>query len=233
VAGTKVFLDLRFTTGDAAGQNMVTIASHAALAWILARCPVPPHAAFLESNLSGDKKANAKALRTVRGKKVVVEATLSRDMIERHLNTTPERMVELADIGTLASSMSGAIGAQAHCANGLAAMFLACGQDVACVSEAHIALTDFGLREDGALRACLTLPNLIVGTVGGGTGLPSQRAALAIMGLAGAGHARAFAEVAACLCLAGELSLIGAICAGEFAAAHSRLARGRDLAEGQ
>jgi hydroxymethylglutaryl-CoA reductase (NADPH) len=83
------------------------------------------------------------------------------------------------------------------------------------------------ITEDGGLYVAVTLPNLIVGTVGGGTGLPSQRACLEIMGLAGAGHARAFAEIAAVVCLAGELSIIGALCAGHFTRAHQSLARGR------
>ena len=90
-------------------------------------------------------------------------------------------------------------------------------------------ITDFELTESGDLHACVTLPNLIVGTVGGGTGLPSQRACLSLLGVEGEGGARKLAEITAALCLAGELSLIGAIAAGEFAAAHARLARGRSL----
>ena len=84
----------------------------------------------------------------------------------------------------------------------------------------------FELNDDGGLYAAVTLPNLIVGTVGGGTGLPSQRACLEIMGLAGAGKAQALAEVCAALVLAGELSIIGALCADHFARAHQQLARG-------
>ena len=82
------------------------------------------------------------------------------------------------------------------------------------------------VSEDGDLYAAVTLPNIMVGTVGGGTGLPSQRACLELMALNGAGRARALAEVSAALCLAGELSIIGALAAGEFATAHERLARG-------
>ena len=112
--------------------------------------------------------------------------------------------------------MSGSVGVQGHYANGLAAMFIACGQDAACVAEAAVGVTRFEPSADGGLYAAVTLPNLIVGTVGGGTGLPSQRACLDIMGLAGAGQARAFAEVAAAVALAGELSITGALAAGEF-----------------
>jgi hydroxymethylglutaryl-CoA reductase (NADPH) len=122
--------------------------------------------------------------------------------------------------------MSGTVGVQGHYANGLAAMFIACGQDAACVAEAAVGTTRMEVTTDGELYVSVTLPNLIVGTVGGGTKLPSQQAGLQIMGLAGAGRARALAEVAAALCLAGEISIVGAICAGEFTRAHVRLARG-------
>jgi hydroxymethylglutaryl-CoA reductase (NADPH) len=94
------------------------------------------------------------------------------------------------------------------------------------VAEGAVGITRFELRDDGGLYASVTLPNLVVGTVGGGTGLPTQRACLEILGLSGAGHARAFAEVAAGLALAGELSIIGALTAGHFTRAHQDLARG-------
>jgi hydroxymethylglutaryl-CoA reductase (NADPH) len=116
---------------------------------------------------------------------------------------------------------------QGHYANGLTALFIACGQDAACVSEAAVGVTRFEVGTDGELYAAVTLPNLIVGTVGGGTGLPSQRACLEILGLSGTGHARALAEVCAALALAGELSIIAALSAGHFAQAHEKLARGR------
>lgn len=123
--------------------------------------------------------------------------------------------------------MSGTIGIQGHYANGLAALYIACGQDAACVAESAVGVTRFELTLEGDLYAAVTLPNLIVGTVGGGTGLPSQQACLQILGLAGAGKARAFAEMCAGLALAGELSIIGALSAGEFVQAHARLARER------
>ena len=116
------------------------------------------------------------------------------------------------------AAISGTIGIQGHCANGLAALFIACGQDAACVAEAAIGNTAFLLREGGKLQVSVTLPNLIVGTVGGGTALPSQRSCLEILGMSGEGKARAFAKVAAALCLAGEMSITGALAAGEFCA---------------
>jgi hydroxymethylglutaryl-CoA reductase (NADPH) len=134
-------------------------------------------------------------------------------------------------MSALGGVLSGTIGVQGHYANGLAALFIACGQDAACVSEAAVGVTRFEVSREGEFYGAVTLPNLIVGTVGGGTGLPSQRACLDILGLAGAGQARAFAEVCAALALAGEISIIAALSAGQFAGAHERLARGRKPAK--
>ena len=110
-------------------------------------------------------------------------------------------------------------------ANALAALYLACGQDVACIAESAVGITRLEMAKAGALYASVTLPNLVLGTVGGGTRLPSQSACLELMGLSGAERAPALAEVTAALCLAGELSLVGAICAGDFARAHRELGR--------
>lgn len=230
IEGNHVYLLLEFTTGDASGQNMVTIATQAVCDFIAENCPVKPEYHFVEGNMSGDKKASAQSFQSVRGKKVSAEVRLPRKVVERHLHTTPEKMVDYWRMSALGGVMSGTIGVQGHYANGIAALFIACGQDAACVSEAAVGVTRFEVGSEGELYAAVTLPNLIVGTVGGGTGLPSQRACLEILGLAGAGHARAFAEVCAALALAGELSIIAALSAGQFAGAHERLARGRKAA---
>jgi hydroxymethylglutaryl-CoA reductase (NADPH) len=226
IEGNHLYLILVFTTGDAAGQNMASIATEAAVTWILANTPVAPRAAYVEANFSGDKRASAQSLQTVRGKKVTAEVTIPADLVQRRLHTTVGRMIDFAGFATIGGIMSGTLGTQGHYANGLAAMFIACGQDAACVAEAAVGNTRLEATSEGALYASVTLPNLIMGSVGGGTKLPSQRACLDIMGLAGPGHARALAEVAAALCLAGEISIVGAICAGEFIRAHARLARG-------
>jgi hydroxymethylglutaryl-CoA reductase (NADPH) len=229
VEGSNVYFQFIFSTGNAAGQNMVTIATHAAFTWILQHSPVRPRAAYLEGNFSGDKKASALSFQRVRGRKVVAEATVPSELVRKWLNAGPAEIVDCARVGMVGAVMSGTLGTQAHFANGLAALFLACGQDVACVSEAAVGITDMALTGSGDLHASVTLPNLIVGTVGGGTKLPSQHACLELLGLEGDDSARSFAEIAAALCLAGELSLIGAIAAGEFAGAHSLLARGKPL----
>jgi len=143
-------------------------------------------------------------------------------------------MVNYWRMSAVGGVLSSTIGVQGHYANGLAALYIACGQDAACVAESAVGVTRFEITGDGSLYAAVTLPNLIVGTVGGGTGLPTQRACLEIMGLHGANNAQALAEVCAGLALAGELSIIGALCSGDFAGAHQRLARGskKDTIEG-
>ncbi len=226
IEGDHVHLVCTYTTGDAAGQNMVTIATEALCRAIEARCPVTIRHWFIEGNLSGDKKASNLSFTAVRGRKVCAEILLPAELVASHLHTTTQRMLEFARMSTMGGVMSGSIGAQGHYANGLAALYLATGQDVACVAESAVGVTRFELRENDALYASVTLPNIIVGTVGGGTGLPTQSAALSILGLKGAGHARALAEVCAALCLAGELSIAGAIAAGHFTRAHANLARG-------
>jgi hydroxymethylglutaryl-CoA reductase (NADPH) len=175
--------------------------------------------------MSGDKKASAQSFISVRGKKVTAEVALPAKLVKGLLHTSPGRMVDYWRMSALGGVLSGTIGVQGHYANGLAALYIACGQDAACVSESAVGVTRFELTEGGGLYASVTLPNLIVGTVGGGTNLPSQKASLDLLGLAGANNSRAFAEVAAGITLAGELSIIGALCAGHFARAHQQLAR--------
>lgn len=225
VEGNHVYVIFEYFTEDAAGQNMVTIATQAACDFIQEHSPVKPRHIFVEANLSGDKKASAQSFQTVRGRKVAAECLIPADVLGKRLHTDAPAMEEYWRMSALGGVLSGTIGVQGHYANGLAALFLATGQDVACVSEAAVGVTRFEANDDGALYASVTLPNLIVGTVGGGTRLPTQAACLDILGLRGTGHARALAEVAAALALAGELSIIGALAAGHFTRAHRKLAR--------
>jgi hydroxymethylglutaryl-CoA reductase (NADPH) len=226
VEGNHVYLHFNFTTGDAAGQNMVTIATEAIYSYILEHTPVSPRYSFLEANCSGDKKASLQSFLLGRGKKVTAEIVIPAEVVSRYLHTTPGRIAEYFYMGALGGVLSGTIGVQGHFANGLAALYIACGQDAACVAESAVGITRFEVTPAGDLYGAVTLPNLMVGTVGGGTKLPSQHACLEILGLAGPGCAGALAEVSAALCLAGELSLTAALCSNQFAQAHQRLARG-------
>jgi hydroxymethylglutaryl-CoA reductase (NADPH) len=221
-----VFLLCRYTTGDAAGQNMVTIATEALCRRIEETSPVKPLHWFIEANFSGDKKASYLGLLTGRGRKVSASTVLPGALVEQHLHVGVDRMMAYAEMANLGALLSGQLGAQGHYANGLAAFYIATGQDAACVAESAVGFTRMEKR--GAdLFVSVTLPNILVGSVGGGTGLPSQSSALSLLGLKGAGHGAALAEVAAALCLCGEISIMGAIAAGHFAQAHHRLARRR------
>ena len=227
IEGNHVYLNFEFTTADAAGQNMVTICTEAICQFLVESSPVVPETYYVEGNLSGDKKASSLAFTTVRGKKVCAEATIPAPLVEKFLRTTPREMVDYWRISAMGGVLCGTIGVQGHFANGLAALYIACGQDAACVAESAVGVTRFELTDDGDLYATVTLPGIMVGTVGGGTGLPSQRACLEILGLAGEGNSQALAEVCGGLMLAGELSIIGAMAAGHFTRAHKRLARER------
>jgi hydroxymethylglutaryl-CoA reductase (NADPH) len=231
VEGNHVYMNFDFTTGDASGQNMVTLATQAICDEIMERAPLKPVRHYVESNMSGDKKASAKSFVSARGKKVTAEAKLSAELIQKHLHTTPEAMAEYWRMSAIGGVLSGTLGIHGHFANGLAALYLATGQDVACVAESATGVTRFEVTADGGLYATVTLPGVMVGTVGGGTGLPTQRACLELMGLAGTGKARALAEVCAGLLLAGELSIIAALSAGHFSRAHRKLARTRTAPE--
>ncbi|SDX18079.1 3-hydroxy-3-methylglutaryl-coenzyme A reductase [Ruegeria halocynthiae] len=221
-----VFLICRYTTGDAAGQNMVTIATDALCHAITERCPVTIENWYIEGNFSGDKKASALGLVTGRGRKVSASVTLPADIVEKTLGTTVEAMLAYGRVANLGAHLSGQFGAQAHYANGLAAFYIATGQDAACVAESAMGVTRMEPR-NGDLFCSVTLPNILVGSVGGGTGLPSQAAALNLLGLRGNGCGTALAEVAAATCLCGEISIVAAIAAGHFTRAHESLARQR------
>lgn len=225
VQSRNVYLILAYHTGDAAGQNMVTLCTHAVCEDILARAPVRPRSWFLESNMSGDKKATVLSFLNTRGRRVMAEVKLPRELVDRVLHTTPERMCEYWRLSFIGGVQSGSIGVSGHIANGLAGIFLATGQDVACVSEASVGVTVMELTEDGGLYCGLDLPNLIVGTVGGGTRMPTAAECLRIAECEGAGKAAKLAEIMAAALLGGELSIVGALCAGHFARAHEHLGR--------
>ena len=225
IEGNHLFLTFEFHTGDASGQNMVTLCTDAICHYIIENAPVKPTFWFIESNYSGDKKATSLSFTKVRGKKVTTEVVLSEEIVQRVLKTTPAAMADYWRSSTIGIIQSGAIGAQGHFANGLTALFIATGQDVACIAEASIGITRMEHTPEGNLYASVTLPNLIVGTVGGGTSLPTQRECLELMDCYGPGKARKFSEICGALVLAGELSIAAALSAGHFSAAHKKLGR--------
>ena len=223
--GNQLILTFHFSTGDAAGQNMVTICTQAICEFILQNSPTKIKRWYLESNYGGDKKATHNALNGVRGRKVIAEVCIRKEVVAKILKSSPHAMTQYFQTHLTASILSGAIGAQGHYANGMAALFLATGQDVACVAEAAIGMTRIEMTEEGDLYASVTLPNLIVGTLGGGTHLSTASTCLELLDCKGAGKARKFAEIVAATVLCGELSITAALAEGHFAKAHQELGR--------
>jgi len=225
IEGNSVILTFEYTTGEAAGQNMVTICTDQICRYILEHFPIKPQEWVIESNFSGDKKATAVSFGNVRGKKVSAEVYIPEVICHEVLKTSPKLIANYWQSSTLGALQSGSIGAQGHIANGLTAIFLACGQDVACISESSIGLTRMQVTEDGALYVAVTIPSLIVGTVGGGTGLSTQRECLEMLHCTGERSARKFAEICCAVALSGEISIAAAMSANHFTSAHKNLGR--------
>ncbi len=221
VIGNTVYVMLEFATGDAAGQNMVTAGAQAVCECLLANAVQRPLTWLVESGLSGDKRATAMAFRGARGRNASAEVVINAKLLRGYWRADPAAMVRCWQQAVGGMAQSGATGLQGNAANAVAALFIACGQDVACVCEASTALTRFELTREGDVYVSVTLPNLIVGTVGGGTYLPTAQECLALLGCRGAGYAAKFAEIIAAVVLAGELSVIGAMAGGAFAGAHA------------
>ncbi|MGC9148421.1 MAG: hydroxymethylglutaryl-CoA reductase (NADPH) [Sulfolobales archaeon] len=233
VAGNNVWLRFRYTTGDAMGMNMVTIATDAACRFIEENFQEAKLMA-LSGNMCSDKKPTYINVLLGRGKTVVSEVVLKKDVVKEVLKTDTDTMIEVnIRKNLLGTSFAGGIGQNAHAANIIAAIFIATGQDVAQVVESSITYTWMEETPEGDLYVSVTLPSLEVGTVGGGTWLPTQREALALLGVQGSGeetglNAIRFAEIVAATVLAGEINLIAAIASGVLARAHEKLGRGKN-----
>jgi hydroxymethylglutaryl-CoA reductase (NADPH) len=162
-----------------------------------------------------------------RGKRVVAEAVIPNDLVQEIMRSSTDLMYRARQVSNLGGFMAGVNNNGAHSANGITAMFIATGQDAANVAESSAALVYAELREDGDYYYSVTIPSLIVATYGGGTGLPTQRECLELLGCYGKGNVRKFAEIVAATVLCGELSLGSAIVAEEWVEAHDLFGRNR------
>lgn len=224
--GPLLYLRMNFTTGDAAGQNMVTRAASAACDWI--QTAHPEHPRFqLSGNADTDKKHSAANTLLTRGKRVVAEVTLHDRYLADELGVSAREVFAARQISNAGSFLTGASNNGAHAANGLAAMFIATGQDVANIAESHAGIAYLQLLAGGDLYWSMTLPSLIVATHGGGTGLATQQECLRMLGCTGPGNVDKFAEICAAVVLAGEISLISAIIHGDWVDSHEQLGRNR------
>jgi hydroxymethylglutaryl-CoA reductase (NADPH) len=214
-----------YSTADAHGMNMIAKATESACQLLVERGIAGRYTIF--SGMDSEKRASGALLGGGKGKKVVAGARLPARLVRAYLHTTPAELHELWQNTVLGHLQAGAIGYNGHFANGLAALFIACGQDVANVANSAVGVTLFEVTENGDLYASVTLPSLSVATVGGGTGRGTARECLEMLGCAGAGGAPKLAEIAAATLLAGELSMGAALASGEFVAAHEMYGRNR------
>jgi hydroxymethylglutaryl-CoA reductase (NADPH) len=228
VVGDSVFLRFAYDTKDAMGMNMVTIATEAACE--LVESETAAELVALSGNLCTDKKPAAINAVEGRGRTVTADVEIPGELVEERLHAPPSAVAEInRRKNFVGSAKAGSLGFNAHAANVVAAVFLATGQDAAQVVEGSNAITTVEQRGED-LYASVTLASLEVGTVGGGTKLPTQQAGLEMLGVSGGGdpagsNADALAEVIAAGSLAGELSLLGALASRHLSSAHADLGR--------
>ena len=227
LASKFAYLRFNFRTGDAAGQNMVGRATFAACNWILEHAESTVRRFYLESNLATDKKPSHMNLLHSRGKRVTAECTIKRKVLQEVLHVEPESLAYHWGVAGVGSILSGANNNGLHSCNAIAAMFLATGQDVANVAEGTSGIIYLELTPEKDLYVSITSPSLIVATHGGGTGLPTQRECLQVLGCVGRGKVHKLAEIIAGVVLAGEISLAAAISSLEWVSSHEKHGRNR------
>ena len=231
-AHNMIFTRFDYSTGDAAGQNMTSRATFVACEWIRGEFEALSHY-LLSGNFDTEKKTSSVNLLKGRGRRVTAEITIPRDVMKQSLRISPEQMHYGQGISTLSAFMTNSSNNAAHPANGLAALYLATGQDIANIGESNQCTTYNKVTREGDYYFSITFPALIMASYGGGTALPTQRECLQIMGCFGQGKALKLVEIAAALALAGELSLGAASRVdhktrkNEWVDAHEKLGRNR------
>lgn len=230
IVGSLLYLRFEFLTGDAAGHNMVTLASDNMLSWILAKYPQLKYVS-ISGNFCSDKKVSAVNGILGRGKNVVAEVTISAALCKTFLKTTPAKIVELnIKKNLLGSIVSGGLRtANAHFANMLLGFYLATGQDAANIIEGSQGIVHAEVRGED-LYFSVTLPNIIIGAVGNGKNLDFVYENLQLLGCVDEQepgyNARRLAIIAASCVLCGELSLLAAQTnPGELMRSHIKLER--------
>ena len=152
---------------------------------------------------------------------------ISRDVLTQHMRVEPESLVHHYGVANIGSILSGANNNGLHSANAITAIFIATGQDVANVAESSAGILYAELTPAGDLYISITIPSLIVATYGGGTGLPTQRESLELLGVYGVNKVEKFAEIVAGAVLAGEISLAAAISSSDWVSSHEEYGRNR------
>jgi len=230
IFGDTVHVRFYYNTGDAAGQNMTTACTWVACEWIAERIKRDKSIKFshynIEGNMSGDKKANYQNYIDGRGVGAVASCWVEGRLLEKAMRVKPRDYIKAWQAGEVGSLQIGMIGSNINFANVIAGVFTATGQDIASVHESSSGI--FKMREEGdGILFTAYLPSLVIGTVGGGTGLPTQRDCLEMLGCYGPGRLFRFAEIIAAACLSLDISTGAAITANEFVSAHERFGRNR------
>ncbi len=220
-----LYLRFNFTTGDAAGQNMVGKATLAACEWIKSQYPNTRY--LLSGNMDTDKKHSHLNMLHTRGKRVIAEVVINKEVLMAIMKVDTRVLAKATSLANTGAMMAGAAYNGPHSANGIASIFAATGQDEANVVESHAGLLSAELLDNGDFYMAVTLPSLICATFGGGTGLPTQRECLEIMDCYGKGKANKFAEIVAATVLAGDISLGCAVIAGDWVSSHDKMGRNR------
>ena len=226
IVANMMYTRFCYTTGDAAGQNMTGKATLYACEWIRAKHPKKPRY-LLSGNMDTDKKHSMMNMIQTRGKRVIAEFVLKREVAKELLRIETEWLYRFRQIASIGTMQAGAAYGGAHSANGITAMFIATGQDVANVAESHAGLLYGELLDNGDFYWSVTLPAVICATYGGGTALPAQRECLEMMDCYGHGKADKLAEIIAAVVLAGDVSLSSAILAHEWVSSHEKMGRNR------
>ncbi|XP_014834618.1 PREDICTED: 3-hydroxy-3-methylglutaryl-coenzyme A reductase-like [Poecilia mexicana] len=229
LAGRNLYIRFQCRTGDAMGMNMISKGTEKALSRLQQHFPELQVVA-VSGNYCTDKKPAAINWIEGRGKSAVCEATISAKVVQEVLKTTTEALIEVnISKNLVGSAMAGSIGGfNAHAANLVAAIYIACGQDPAqSVSSSNcITLMEPSGPTGKDLYISCTMPSIEVGTVGGGTNLPPQQACLKMLGVQGASqqypgeNACQLARIVCATVLAGELSLLSALAAGHLVKSH-------------
>lgn len=220
------YVRFNYTTGDAAGQNMVGKATLAACEWIKATYPGELEY-LLSGNMDTDKKHSHLNMLHSRGKRVIAEVVLKKSVMKKMMKVDTWVMARSSVLANMGAMLAGAAYNGPHSANGIASLFIATGQDEANVVESHAGLLSHELLPNGDLYLSVTLPSLIVATYGGGTGLPTQKECLDLLGCYGKGKANKFAEIVAATVLAGDISLACAVIAGHWVSSHDKFGRNK------
>jgi hydroxymethylglutaryl-CoA reductase (NADPH) len=220
-----VFIRFSFDTHDAMGMNMVTIASQKMTDLIEKKTSAT--CLSVAGNFDVDKKPAWLNFINHRGFAVWADVIIKKETVKTILKTTPEKIFDtwLAKC-MIGSAMSGSLGFNAHYANVIAALFIATGQDPAHIVEGSMGITTTKVLPTGDLYFSIYLPSVVIGTVGGGTSLATQKEALEMLGVAGSGKVEQFAEIIAGAVLAGEISLLASLAEGTLSKAHQKLGRG-------